>query len=224
MKNYDVVLFDLDGTLTDPGEGITNSVIYSLKKYNIQIKDRSELYKFSGPPLHESYEKYFGFSKEEAKKAVEYYREYYKDTGIFENKLYDGIKELLCDLQNSGICLGVATSKPKVFAERILKYFDIAQYFSFIAGANLDGSKTKKEEVISDALDLCGVENRSLIVMVGDRKYDILGAKKFDIDSIGVLFGYGSKEELENSGATYIAEKVRDIFSIVTRDPIIVDK
>ena len=130
----------------------------------------------------------------------------------------------MCDLQNSGICLGVATSKPKVFAERILKYFDIAQYFSFIAGANLDGSKTKKEEVISEALDLCGVENRSLIVMVGDRKYDILGAKKFDIDSIGVLFGYGSKEELENSGATYIAEKVRDIFSIVTRDPIIVDK
>ena len=109
------------------------------------------------PPLHESYEKYFGFSKEEAKKAVEYYREYYKDTGIFENKLYDGIKELLCDLQNSGICLGVATSKPKVFAERILKYFDIAQYFSFIAGANLDGSKTKKEEVITRRIWICVV-------------------------------------------------------------------
>lgn len=216
MNSYDVVLFDLDGTLTDPGEGITNSVIYSLKKYNIQIKDRTELYKFIGPPLHESYEKYFNFSKEEAKNAVEYYREYYKDIGIFENKLYGGIKELLCDLKNSGFCLGVATSKPKVFAERILKYFDIAQYFSFISGANLDGSRTKKEDVISDALDLCGAESISSIIMVGDRKYDILGAKKFGIDSIGVLFGYGSKEELENAGATFIAEKVRDIFSIVT--------
>lgn len=130
----------------------------------------------------------------------------------------------MCDLQNSGICLGVATSKPKVFAERILKYFDIAQYFSFIAGANLDGSKTRKEEVISDALDLCGVENRSLIVMVGDRKYDILGAKKFDIDSIWSIVWIWVKRRTGKFWSNLYCRKVRDIFSIVTRDPIIVDK
>ena len=208
---YKYVLFDLDGTLTDPVEGITNSIIYALKKYNIEISGREELYKFIGPPLLESFEKYYGFSKEEAKKALEYYREYYKDKGIFENLVYDGCEDLLKELKDKGLLLIVATSKPEVFAKKILEYFDIAKYFTFIAGSNLDGSRVKKGEVIEYALKCCNIVDLSKAIMIGDREHDIIGAKSIGIASIGVLFGYGDRNELENAGADFIAESVADI-------------
>jgi phosphoglycolate phosphatase len=208
---YKYVLFDLDGTLTDPVEGITNSIIYALKKYNIEISGREELYKFIGPPLLESFEKYYGFSKEEAKKALEYYREYYKDKGIFENLVYDGCEDLLKELKDKGLLLIVATSKPEVFAKKILEYFDIAKYFTFIAGSNLDGSRVKKGEVIEYALKCCNIVDLSKALMIGDREHDIIGAKSIGIASIGVLFGYGDRNELENAGADFIAETVADI-------------
>lgn len=208
---YKYVLFDLDGTLTDPVEGITNSIIYALKKYNIEISGREELYKFIGPPLLESFEKYYGFSKEEAKKAIEYYREYYKDKGIFENLVYDGCEDLLKELKDKGLLLIVATSKPEVFAKKILEYFDIAKYFTFIAGSNLDGSRVKKGEVIEYALKCCNIVDLSKALMIGDREHDIIGAKSIGIASIGVLFGYGDRNELENAGADFIAETVADI-------------
>lgn len=215
MKNYDVILFDLDGTLTDPGEGITNSVAHSLKKYGIDVEDKTSLYKFIGPPLHESYEVYYGFSREEALKAVDYYREYYRVKGIYENKVYDGIENMLETLYKSGKKIILATSKPEVFAKEILRHFGLSKYFTYVAGANLDGTMTDKAEVVEYALTEGGVNDRSSAVMIGDRKHDIIGAKKNGIDSIGVLFGYGSRVELETAGADYIAEYTVDILKII---------
>ena len=163
--NYKYILFDLDGTLTDPAIGITNSVMYALKKYGIEISDRSELFKFIGPPLWDSFEKYYGFSKEEAKKAVGYYREYYNTKGIFENYVYNGFNELLNLLKVNGKILIVATSKPEVFAKQILEHFDIAKYFTYIAGGNLDGSRVNKDEVISYALKSCNITDKSKVII-----------------------------------------------------------
>ncbi len=211
MKKYDTVLFDLDGTLTDPGEGITNSVAHALKKYGITVEDKTELYKFIGPPLHESFEKFYGFSREEALQAVEFYREYYRDKGIYENIVYDGVEEMLRTLCENGKKIILATSKPEIFAREILRHFNLDKYFTYAAGANLDGSRTDKAEVVAYALREGGVTDKSAAVMVGDREHDIIGANKNALESIGVLFGYGSRKELEEAGATYIAQEVGDI-------------
>ena len=212
---YQYILFDLDGTLTDPGIGITNSVAYALKKWNIEAEDRSELYKFIGPPLLDSFQKYYGFSEEEAAQAIEYYREYFKVTGIYENTMYDGTEELLKKLKQSGKTIVLATSKPQEFAEIILKHFNLDQYFDYVAGATMDGSRSKKSDVILYALDQIGLNDRAKAVMVGDREHDILGAKHAGLDSIGVLCGYGDREELEHAGATYVVEKIEDVWELV---------
>ena len=211
---YNAVLFDLDGTLTDPGMGITNSVAFALRKYGIEVQDRKELYKFIGPPLYESFMKHYSFSKEEAETAVSYFREYFRDTGIFENEVYDGIENLLKKIKASGRKIILATSKPEEFAKRILVHFNLDKYFDFVAGATMDSSRVEKSDVIAYALKEsgCSAENA---VMVGDRMHDILGAKENGLASIGVLFGYGSREELENAGADYIAETVDDIIKYI---------
>lgn len=214
---YQNLLFDLDGTLTDPGVGITNSVVYALEKYGIKTDDRTQLYKFIGPPLQDSFEQFYGFSKEDAKTAVQYYREYYKETGIFENKLYDGMEHLLQSLCEAGKKLFVATSKPEAFAVQILEYFSVNQYFTYIAGSNMDGTRSKKEEVIAYALKAGKIQDLSSAVMIGDREYDVTGAKKAGIASIGVLFGYGSRKELEAAGADALAESTKDIYPIVCK-------
>lgn len=209
---YTTMLFDLDGTLTNPGLGITNSVGYALKKYGIDVKDRTELYKFIGPPLLNSFQDYYGFSEEQAVQAVEYYREYYQKTGIYENYVYEGIPELLKELKAVGITLLVATSKPEPFARLIMEHYHLADYFTYIAGATMDNkTRVKKADVIRYAMQNCEAEDKKKLVMVGDRKHDILGAKEVGIDSVGVLFGYGDREELEQAGATYIAETVEAI-------------
>lgn len=213
---YEYILFDLDGTLTDPAAGITNSVLYALKKFGIEVDDRSELHKFIGPPLWDSFEKYYGFSKDEAKTAVEYYREYFREKGMFENLVYDKIEYLLKLLKDKGMILIVATSKPEVFARQILEHFGLAEYFTYIAGSNLDGTRVKKGEVIKFALESCGIMDLSKAIMVGDREHDIIGAKEAGIKSIGVLFGYGDRNELENAGADFIAETVSDIEKAIT--------
>lgn len=212
---YQTILFDLDGTLTDPGEGITNSVAYALEKFEIKNEDRSQLFKFIGPPLKDSFMEFYGFSEEDALKAIAYYRERFREKGMFENKVYDGIVELLSKLQKAGKKLIIATSKPEEFTLTILKHFDLLQYFDFIAGATMDGSRSEKEEIIHYALEHCQIENLDETVMVGDRKFDILGAKTNGIDSIGVLFGYGSLEELETAGATYIADSPEMVEKLV---------
>lgn len=208
---YEYILFDLDGTLTDPGLGITNSVMYALEKYGIKVKERSELYRFIGPPLSDSFESFYGFSGEEAKQAVEYYREYYGDKGIFENLVYEGFEELLIELRRNNKILIVATSKPEVFAKQILEHFNIAKYFTYIAGSNLDGTRVKKYEVIKYALEKCNIDDISKAIMIGDREHDIHGAKEAGMDSIGVLFGYGDRTELEKAGADFIVDSVKGI-------------
>ena len=213
--SLEYIFFDLDGTLTDPAIGITNAVMHALKKYGIAVSDRKELYKFIGPPLWDSFEKYCGFSKEEANTAVEYYREYYRDKGMFENQVYDGCEGLLKELKDNGKILIVATSKPEVFAEQILEHFGIAKYFTFIAGSTLDGSRVKKGDVIRYALESCNIIDGSQAIMIGDREHDIIGAKEMGLSSIGVLFGYGSRAELEEAGADFIVSTIEDIGKVI---------
>ena len=215
MKNYDVVLFDLDGTLTDSSSGIINSIIYALKKYNITVEDTETLRKFLGPPLHESFKAFYGFDEDKAMEAVSFYREYFSTKGLLENQVYDGVPKLLEVLKENGKRLILATSKPQKFTDRIMEYFDLAKYFEFIAGSNMDGTRSKKAEVIEYALQQCNITDKSKAVMVGDRMHDIIGATAVGIDSIGVEYGYGDYEELNNAGATYIAKAVDDVKNIV---------
>jgi phosphoglycolate phosphatase len=212
---YKYILFDLDGTLTDPGRGITNSVAYALNKFGIDVADKTELYKFIGPPLTDSFEKYYGFSSDDAITAVEYYREYFKPKGIYENEIYQGVPELLKALKENGKTVILATSKPEIFAKEILKYFSIDKYFDFVAGATLDKSRTKKGDVIAYALKSCNITDKSDCLMVGDREQDINGAIANGIDSLGVLYGYGDIAELSNAKSTYIAKTVEDIIKYV---------
>lgn len=214
---YNTILFDLDGTLTDPGIGITNSVAYALSKWNIEAKDRSELYKFIGPPLLDSFSEYYGFSEEQAQEALKYYREYFRSKGIYENEVYPGVVKMLESLKSSGKKIVLATSKPEDFAVIILKHFDLYKYFDFVAGATMDEKRTKKGDVIAYAMESCGITEANLkdVIMVGDRKHDVLGAKENNLDCIGVLFGYGDREELEAAGAKFIAEKVEDILTFI---------
>lgn len=215
MKNYQYILFDLDGTLTDSGDGIINSVAYSLDKLGVPFADRAQLYRFIGPPLVDSYEEIFGFSHEKAQTAVEYYREYYRDRGIYENSVYDGIEDVLKRLSAAGRTLLVATAKPEEFANRILDHFHLTHYFSEIVGATFDGVRLRKDQVIAHAIALGGITDVTNAVMIGDREHDVLGAKKYGMDCIGVLFGYGSREELNAAGAAYIAETPGDIASLL---------
>lgn len=215
---YNTILFDLDGTLTDSGIGIINSVIYALEKFDIHVNDRAELYSFLGPPLAWSFENYCGFGKERAEEAVKIYREYYSKKGIYENRPYDGIKELLAELKASGKSLIVATSKAEKFADEVLRHFGLYEFFDYVVGSNLDGTRSKKSEVISYALIKAAVQKKESVVMVGDRKHDIIGAKEVGIDSLGVLYGYGSREELLTAGADYLAEDVKSMGEFLTRE------
>lgn len=217
MKYYKYFLFDLDGTITDPKEGITKAVAYALKYFGIEIENRDSLCPFIGPPLTDSFQEFFHFSEAQSKEAVMYYREYYQEKGIFENYLYDGIKELLEQLVNQGGILLLATSKPQKFAERILDYFSIRNYFQLVAGSNLDLTRYQKKEVIAYALDELGIASDQA-VMIGDRKYDILGAKENHLNSVGVLYGYGDREELELAGAEYIAADVGELAEYLSRE------
>ncbi|MBQ3137612.1 MAG: HAD family hydrolase [Clostridia bacterium] len=211
---YKTVLFDLDGTLTDPGLGITNSVAYALKKYGIEVGEREKLYAFIGPPLNESFKKYYNFSEEKAMEAIWCYREYFSEKGIFENEIYEGIRQLLQKIKASGRKVILATSKPEEFALKILDYFELTEYFDVVAGASMDEKRNKKGDVIKYAMEKGGFTSEGA-VMVGDREHDIFGAQENGIDTIGVLYGYGSREELEKAGAMYIAENVDDIFALL---------
>ena len=217
QSKYKYALFDLDGTLTDPGEGITRSVQYALDKFGIHVEDRKQLFCFIGPPLHESFEVYYGFSRPDAMKAVDYYREYYAVKGIFENLVYDGIPEALVNLRDSGVRICLATSKPEVFAKQILEHFGLDGYFTAVAGSEMDGTRTKKAEVVERALGLLGNPDAGDCVMIGDREHDVLGGAAHGLDTIGVLFGYGSREELERAGATHIAAKPIEIVNIINQ-------
>ena len=208
---YKVVLFDLDGTLVDPVVGITNSVIHAFKKYNMEVKDRSELFKFIGPPLVDSFQEFYGFSKEKAWEAMGFYREYYSVKGVFENTLYEGIEEMLKTLKEHGYVIGLATSKPEPFARLIIESFKLTKYFDYIAGASFDDSRHQKEQVVEYALQTLNVNNSSVITLQD------LGARINNMDCVGVLYGYGSEEELKAANAKYIVKTPQDIINLLCK-------
>ncbi len=210
MSSVRTLLFDLDGTLTDPGLGITNSVAYALRCFGIEPPPREQLYPFIGPPLLDSFRNFCGFSDADAHRAVDCYREYYRDRGIFENRLYDGIPELLQALCGAGRRIVLATSKPELFAVQILEHFGIARFFHFTAGALLDETRTRKADVIAHALSISGADP-SEALMIGDREYDVLGAREQGLETVGVLYGYGSRAELERAGAAWLAGSVAEL-------------
>lgn len=214
---YEIILFDLDGTLTDPKIGITSSVQYALQKMGIVADDIEELTPFIGPPLLNSFKEFYQMSDEEAKQAIVYYRERFTVKGLYENQVYLGMKELLDNLQQQGKILIVATSKPTEFSVKILEHFNLFQYFTAIIGSNLDGTRTDKGDVIEYALTNKNLAERSKIVMVGDRKYDIIGAKKNGIDAIAVTYGYGSYDELAAAKPDYIVSSVKDLSTLLLK-------
>ena len=211
---FDYIFFDLDGTLTDPACGITNSFIHALKYFGIEIPSYETLCSFIGPPLPETFKNQFGFSDEKAAEGVKKYREYFSTKGLLENSVYPGIPELLISLKRAGKKIVVATSKPEEYSVRIIEHFGLAPYFENVCGSLMDETRSKKDEVIEYAIERNKISDLSKILMVGDRKHDILGAAKVGIKSCGVLFGYGSLEELQTAGANFIAEDVSRLAQI----------
>ncbi|WP_455586405.1 HAD family hydrolase [Bacteroides sp.] len=205
---YRYLFFDLDGTVTDPMQGITRSVDYALNHFGIVINDLRELCPFIGPPLKDSFMEFYQFTEKQAEEAVEKYRERYTETGLYENEAYPEIADFLEKARRQGYKLMMATSKPDVLAKRILEYFHLDNYFLFVGGSGMDGSRYTKADVIEYVLNENGITDLSEVVMIGDRKHDIIGAKKVGIDSIGVLYGYGDREELTAAGADYIVEDI----------------
>lgn len=212
--NFHTILFDLDGTITDSAPGVTNSFAYALAAYGIHA-DPADLRMVVGPPLHESFIRFFGFSEEEAFRAVEKYREYYRDRGIFENRVYDGIPELLSALSGTGKRLLIASSKPLIFVEKVLDHFGIQGFFKHICGSELDGRRTDKAEVIDWALSLIGGSTDG-VLMVGDRSFDVIGGHAAGLHVVGALWGYGDREELAE--ADYIAESPAELQKMLLSD------
>lgn len=218
MKNY--LLFDLDGTLTDPKAGICTCVQYALASFGIEEPDIDKLEPFIGPPLKDSFMKFYHMSEEQAEAAVAKYRERFQDKGIFENRMYDGIPQMLQALNSKGMFLAVASSKPTVFVERILEHFGIRKYFKVVVGSELDGRRVNKDEVVEEALQqLFGDKpvEKNKVYMIGDRKFDVEGAKAVGVDSVGVTYGYGDMEELREAKADYIVRSVEELQRFLLR-------
>lgn len=207
------ILFDLDGTLTDPMMGITKSVRYALNYYGIEVNDLNDLLPFIGPPLRDSFQEYYGFDEAKANEAVEKYREYYKNDGIFDNKVYRGMKECLQTLKDNGKKLYVATSKPEFFAKQIIDHFSLSEYFEYIGGSEFN-SREKKAEVIEYVLKTNQIDNND-VIMVGDRKHDIIGAHENKIPCVGVLYGYGTEDELKQYQADYLVASVEELTELL---------
>ncbi|MCR5725226.1 MAG: HAD family hydrolase [Treponema sp.] len=208
------IFFDLDGTLTESGPGIIKSVRYALSKYGIEEPDDSALRRFIGPPLVYSFSTFYGFSKEEAVRAMSVYREYYGVHGIFDNSVYEGIPDLLAGLKAAGKRLCVATGKPEKYAVPILEHYGLASYFDVIGGSDEAETRADKTSVIRYVLEASG-ESSDNVVMVGDRHHDVDGAKANGIPCVGVLYGYGDRAELEKAGAEYIAESVTGLKNLL---------
>lgn len=217
MSNYEVILLDLDGTLTDPQLGITNSIQYALKKMNIIEDDLAKLISFIGPPLAESFQKFYQLDDDKAWQAVIYYREYFSEKGIYENEVYPGVAQLLEKLFRQGKLLILATSKPTVFAQKIIEHFGLAEYFTKTVGSNLDGTLVTKTDVIRYALSDFAQIPKDVIVMVGDREHDIIGARNNGIDCIAVSYGYGAETELKKANPANIVNSIEDLAEMLCK-------
>lgn len=211
---YDWLFFDLDGTLTDPAEGITNSVVHALEAMNFEVPSYKTLCTFIGPPLNDSFHNIGGVPEDRLPEAIFKYREYFSTKGIFENKVYPGIADMLDRLQKAGKKLVVATSKPEDFSVRIIEHFGLARFFENVCGSCMDETRTKKGEVIEYALERNAIKDRSRVLMIGDRKHDIIGAHENGIVCCGVLYGYGPRAELEEAGADIIAADLTELETI----------
>ncbi|MBR4554913.1 MAG: HAD family hydrolase [Ruminococcus sp.] len=216
MNEYGIILFDLDGTLTDSREGIIRSAEYALRELGQPVPGNDKMKLMLGPPLIVSMRELFGMPEELAQQAVKKYRERYSTVGLFENRPYDGVKDMLKELKAAGRRLAVATSKPEVFSVRILEKFGLAGYFENITGSGLDGSRDTKREVIEEALSRLGVRDRSKAIMVGDRSHDIIGAREAGIPCIGAGWGYAPEGELNENGAAVIASSPGELLMLLT--------
>ncbi|OXS28542.1 MAG: phosphoglycolate phosphatase [Desulfovibrio sp. MES5] len=207
---FNPIFFDLDGTITDSAQGIIRAVQYALEYFNISATEES-LIPFIGPPLRDSFAHFFPGDTEKLEQVVAKYREYYVEQGIFQSRLYDGIADLLRQLAENGHTLALATSKPEPFAVRIIEHFNLTRYFACIAGAQFKGERTDKPAVLRYACQTLGVTPSAGCLMVGDRKYDVLGAHEVGMPCAAVLYGYGSEEELKKAGADQICPDVKGL-------------
>ena len=202
--NFDTLLFDLDGTLTDSTEGIVRCLEYALERMGFDIPEDTN--KFLGPPLYRSFAEFCGMNEELVNEAVRIFRERYSTVGLFENRVYEGVPEMLKRLRDGGKRIMVATSKPEVYAVRIFDRFGLSQFFEIVGGANINGTRNDKDEVIEYVLEKAGISDRSSVLMIGDRRQDVIGAHKTGLKCMGILWGFGSIEELTEAGADFIAE------------------
>lgn len=215
---YDCILFDLDGTVADSAEGVINSVYYALCKLGITVEDKSTLKKFIGPPLSTSFKEFYDFDNDTIEAGIRFYREYYTDKGINEAQIYDGIEKLLRKLRENGKKIILATSKPEVFAVRILENFGVAELFDVIAGSTLDEERNTKAMVIQYALDTAGIKDLSEVLMIGDRKHDVIGAAEIGVKCAYILYGYGTREEAVEYSADYIVDTVEDLEKFLLKE------
>ena len=210
--SYRALFFDLDGTLTDPREGILNSIQYAADFYGVRT-DRNDLYKYIGPPLKDTFTELI--SADKAMEAILKYRERFDaGGGLFENTIYPNVEETLRKLKDMGYILCTASSKPQVFVERILDHFDIAKYFDYIGGASLDEKRSEKSDVIRYVLDLAGIRNDE-VLMIGDRKFDLIGAREMNMDAVGVLYGYGDYEELSGEPNIALINNIEELLDVL---------
>lgn len=216
---YKYVFFDLDGTITEPEEGIINGVLYALSRFGITVEDRTTLYPYIGPPLRDSFRDYHGLSEEDTEQAILYYREYYSTKGIYQNDIMPGMEQAFWTLRKHGCHLYVATSKPELYAKQILEHLKLDGYFDIIAGSTFDKARDTKAAVIEYLITSIAANQIKPavddIIMVGDRKFDVLGAREFGIDTIGVLFGYGSKEEFDACACRYVAADAKEMVQMI---------
>ena len=208
--HYQNVLFDLDGTLTDPREGITRSIQYGLSKMGIEEPDLHKLEHFIGPPLLQAFMEFYAFSEAQAWEAVGFYRERFSVTGLYENRVFDGVTPLLEELVGQGRQLYIATSKPQIYAREIARHFDFAKHFNVIYGSELDGTRTNKIELIAHLVAEEGLDPAQTL-MIGDRKHDLIGASQNGLDAAAVGYGFGSFEELSSHAPTYHFETLAQL-------------
>lgn len=214
MKNN--IIFDLDGTLTESGTGIKNSVRYTLQHYGLPMEDDESLNRYVGPPLVNSFQMFMGFTEEQAYEAIKVYRSYFTTKGMFENRVYDGIESMLKALKNKGKRMFIATGKPTVYSRQILEHFGLSSYFETVCGISLNESTMEKDELITQVLEFAHLAPEEC-VMIGDRKFDMMGANKVGVTPIGVTYGYGSREELESAGAHTIVDTVEQLQELLLK-------
>jgi len=213
----DIILFDLDGTISDPKTGITKSIQYALESLGIKVENPNDLIKFIGPPIRPAFKEFYGFDDFGAEKAVEKFRERFLVKGLFENVMYDGIDIMLQKLIDAGKTLIIATSKPTIQAKTVLSYFNLDKYFTYVSGSEMNGDRSNKSEVIQYALEQNSIGDVSRCIMVGDRKHDIIGAKTIGMKSVGVLYGYGGYDELSEANADYIVKDVNELSDLLCK-------